>query len=112
MRKTRMSKDIFAADLDGVIFDFNTPYRAWINGKFGCQIPEVCDSYPDTWNYATDGGYITKDQEREFWKWACGDGNYIFWRNLPAYAGAKEFLRQANQRFKEIYFVTSRPGPE
>ena len=107
-----MKRRIGALDLDGCIFDFNTPYARWFNQKYGCNIPMPSDSYPDTWNYPTDGGHVTKEQEREFWKWASTTGNYVFWRFLPAYPNAREFLRYANQAFTEIHFVTSRPGKD
>ncbi len=70
------------------------------------------DTYPVKWHYPTEDGHITKEQYREFWEWSSGKGNYVFWRFLPAYPGAREFLRQANQVFSEIHFVTSRPGKD
>ena len=103
---------VLACDLDGVIFDFNTPYINWLNHKFKSQIPQPSADYPDTWYYVTDGGHVTKEQEGQFWKWAAGEGNYQFWRFLPAYPGAKEFLAGAFDRYSDIYFVTARPGKD
>jgi hypothetical protein len=107
-----VNQRILACDLDGVIFEFNRAYITWLNNKFKCQIPMPSDTYPDTWNYPEDGNYVTKEQTGEFWGWAADKGNYVFWRFLPAYPGAREFLRYANQKFHEIHFVTSRPGKD
>jgi hypothetical protein len=103
---------VLACDLDGIIFNFNKPYTDWLNAKFKVSIPPDDHNYPNTWNYAIDGNFVTKDQEREFWKWAGGVGNYSFWRFLPVYPGAHNFLAAAQAMFDEVVFITSRPGTE
>jgi hypothetical protein len=107
-----LNNKILALDLDGVIFNFNSSYISWLNTNFKAGIPPDGDNYPDTWNYATDGNYVTKEQEKEFWKYASGIGNYSFWRFLTTYPNAKEFLEKCQTHFSEVHYVTSRPGDD
>lgn len=101
---------VLACDLDGVIFDFNAAYINEMNKRYNAGSPFASDTYPTTWYYLTDGNYVTKEQDKEFWSWAANEGNYEFWTSLPSYPGAQEFLRRAFKNFNDVWFVTSRPG--
>ena len=102
---------ILACDLDGVLFNFNKAYTKWLNDEFRCEIPPDDHYYPTTWHYPTDDGHVTYKEEAQFWKWLDkGMNSYDFWANLPTYPDAGEFIKDAQDKFDEIVFITVRPG--
>jgi len=100
-----------ACDLDGVIFKFNDNYSNLIKRMTGIDIPPETAHYPETWYYEREAG-VSKKQESEVWSYINGEGNYSFWRFLPAYDGAREFLEKAQQTFENVVFITARSGPK
>jgi hypothetical protein len=103
---------ILACDLDGIIFKFNDSYRREIQRMYKIDIGEETNEYPNVWYYERAVG-VTKEQESAVWDYINSEyGSYHFWRYMPVYDGAKEFLKAAQQTFYDIYFVTARSGPK
>lgn len=92
-------------DLDGVIVDFVVPTMQWWNANIDseAQYPEGCG-----WNVLKATNLFRAEQglpildAPTFW-----DGlDYGFWRNLPLYPLAKEFVG-IMETHGDVYFATS-----
>lgn len=105
-----MDKKILACDLDGVIYAFNKSYIKLFKEMFDIRIPEETNDFPNKWNYELD--YASKPQVDEAWHEINHRRNYHFWRFLPPYEDAQEFLTKAQKEFNEIHFITSRSGSD
>jgi 5'(3')-deoxyribonucleotidase len=105
-----LPEKILACDLDGVVFQFNKSYCDLFWELFGIKFPAETSEYPDVWNY--EAQLASQGQIEDVWHEINGVRNFHFWRHLPPYEGAQEFLKQAQEKFDDIYFITSRSGPE
>jgi len=104
-----VSKRVLGCDLDGVVFQFNKSYCDLFRQKFDIQFPSETSLYPYKWDYESE--LATKEQIDEVWKDIRGPQNYNFWRNLPVYEGAPEFLKLAHEQFDAVHYITARSGP-
>jgi len=87
-------------DLDGVFYDFLTPFLKLVNGDLG-TIYDINDI--TKWSLSKSG-LITHKQGREFLKKFTEEGQIKKMKPLP---GAAASLRVLSQFYK-IYFITSR----
>lgn len=96
-------------DVDGILADFNTPFRELVKAQTGISLPEISSNYPDTWYYHKVGG-VTNEQDKLLWKTIANDP--CFWENVPEYPDAIGFLERLKLDFyhDDIYFITSRSG--
>lgn len=96
-------------DVDGILADFNVPYRELVRKFSGINLPEISNTYPTTWNYALDAGMLPSD-DKKLWAHIIQSPN--FWYNLDPYPGVTPFLQWLSNlpNTADIYFITSRPG--
>jgi 5'(3')-deoxyribonucleotidase len=105
-----MTKLRIGIDIDGVLADFNVPYRELLL-KEGLNIPPISNTYPDVWSYDKAAG-LSKAAENQIWGHIGNSPD--FWRNLPAYPDTQGFMTYLFDCYAfqnaDIYFITSRPG--
>lgn len=98
-------------DVDGVLADFNRPYKALIEKRTSIRLPDISDSYPNTWHYERAAGMSPEDEKRI---WAEIHREPGWWAALPALPDAVEFLvwlkNDLNAPHSDIYFITHRAG--
>lgn len=96
-------------DVDGVLAEFNTPFRELLGEQTGKVLPpiEAC-CYPTEWAWHRAAG-ITAEEEAAAWRTITESRRW--WRDLPPLEGAS-LLRDLNQAVGEVevYFITARPG--
>lgn len=94
--------------MDGVVADFNLSYRDLIMRLTDLKLPEISDTYPDTWYYCRAAG-VTKEQEKLIWGTIAN--SKTFWLDLKPYKNASTFLYWLSTGFRgDAYFITQRPG--
>lgn len=103
---------VLACDLDGVIFKFNDAYASLFKQFCGYTYPPETKEYPTSWYWEREHPKYDPSHEQKIWQHINGPGNYSFWRFLPAYDGANEFLDNAQSTFNDIYFITARNGKD
>lgn len=104
-----MHKRILGIDIDGVLADFNTAYRAKlleVTGRDLCP-PDV--SNPPTWEWPSFYGYTEAEEDMV---WEQIEQASLFWEDLRRLPDADIFLHllASLPQTDDIYFVTSRPG--
>ena len=90
-----MKRKVVQFDVDGVLADFLTGYRA-VESKLGLE-----PTYAPVWDaYLNDAvWHVIKDSST------------LFWRHLPMLASPHEFARINDLTYAfDVYFVTARPG--
>lgn len=93
----------YGVDLDGVCFDFVSPFSGWLKQKLSIDYHdhEIVDYH---W-YNCIPGLSEKDFWNEFHKWGQS-GNYKTLELLP---GAKDGVRWLLENAGDVYFITARP---
>lgn len=97
-------------DLDGVIFDFNSHFVNLARGQYpGLSCPDVSNEWPTKWDYLDE--YLESWQLRALWRHIC---HYSpdFWYTCPRYSHSQALIEIAHQRADQLYFITSRQGPD
>lgn len=106
-----MIKLRLGVDVDGILADFNIPYKALIEKNHpSIKLPDIGDSYPNTWNYERAAGLLSADVS-ELWRQIKTDDR--FWLTIPPYTETDEAmgrLEDLENCGADIYFITSRVG--
>jgi hypothetical protein len=107
-----MNKLRLGVDVDGILADFNPAYKKLIEENSPIRLPDISDTYPNTWSYEKAAGCSPTDINKV---WTIIKSSDEFWENLTAYQDAEEFLDNLWKLVEEkpwidVYFITSRPG--
>lgn len=104
-----MGKELkIGVDLDGIVFDFLTPYIEFVNKKRGLGIndPALTRSQVNSWNWLVDQGYCTYEEEKELFKEFIYTGGFL---NLPIIEGARHNLYKLVYDLGcDVNYITSR----
>lgn len=101
MKLDGISKPIIAADIDGVVADFNSAYLAYLNNALGRRF-----TLNDWTHYDLDRwSGLTIEQLHDIHNHFINDNRYC---DLSLVAGAKIALGQLSQHF-QIVWITARP---
>ena len=111
-----MSK-IICADLDGVVFDFNSAYAKLLIKVSGeDKLPRGWKNNPEilapVWDWDTHWGY-SEETQTKVWKEHILPEGTKFWSKLSLVPGVEEALLQLDRLAKKdcsIYFLTQRMG--
>lgn len=107
---------VLALDLDGVFYDFITPYANMLAQEHGQDLlPEGwrtnIELHAPVWDWEIHYGY-PKEVIRNVWKRITAKNSH-FWRDLPLRNGATEALKRLNtlsRQDKQVVFLTNRAG--
>lgn len=97
-------------DIDGVLADFTSGYRAALTAVSGRECGLAKGDDPPCWDWATEVGH-TKEEDKAAWKLMLSDPE--FWFRLSPTLEAAQALAMLTLAYTEghtTYFITNRMG--
>ncbi len=94
---------VYGIDLDGVSYDFVTPFSKWLKTNLGVEYNDS-DIVDYHWYKCIDG-LTKKDFMEEFHKF----GKSGMYEHLSPIRGSKDVLNYLMNNSKDVWFITGRP---